>query len=80
MPSNSNPIGAIKQSSSPLQLALGRKIGQEVDHEEHLILNPYMSEDQYGPTYSLYGVICHAQVNPVQTRTCSSIFRQRARN
>jgi len=43
---------------------LGRKIGHHVDYDEHLSMQPYMSEDQFGPTYSLYGVICHAGGGP----------------
>ncbi|KAJ6490341.1 Usp36 protein [Mycena vitilis] len=43
---------------------MGRKIGNYVDYEERLDLTPYMSKGQYGPTYSLYGVICHAGGGP----------------
>jgi ubiquitin carboxyl-terminal hydrolase 36/42 len=43
---------------------LGRKIGHPVDYDDHLLMQPYMSEDQFGPTYSLYGVICHAGSGP----------------
>ncbi|KAF8195626.1 hypothetical protein K438DRAFT_1718824 [Mycena galopus ATCC 62051] len=43
---------------------MGRKIGNHVDYEERLTLKPYMSEGQHGPTYSLYGVICHAGGGP----------------
>jgi ubiquitin carboxyl-terminal hydrolase 36/42 len=43
---------------------LGRKIGHHVDYDEHLSVQPYMSEDQFGPAYSLYGVICHAGGGP----------------
>ncbi|KAJ6515632.1 Usp36 protein, partial [Mycena sanguinolenta] len=43
---------------------MGRKIGTHVDYEERLTLKPYMSEGQYGPTYTLYGVICHAGGGP----------------
>ncbi|TFK43749.1 hypothetical protein BDQ12DRAFT_675495 [Crucibulum laeve] len=43
---------------------LGRKIGHHVDYEGHLSLQPYMSDGQYGPSYSLYGVICHAGSGP----------------
>lgn len=35
-----------------------------VSYDEQLTLAPYMSEKQYGPTYSLYGVICHAGGGP----------------
>ncbi|KZT29259.1 cysteine proteinase, partial [Neolentinus lepideus HHB14362 ss-1] len=43
---------------------LGRKIGHPLKYEERLSLQPYMSDGQYGPTYSLYGVICHAGGGP----------------
>lgn len=43
---------------------LGRKIGHHVIYDEHLNLQPYMSKGQYGFTYSLYGVICHAGGGP----------------
>jgi ubiquitin carboxyl-terminal hydrolase 36/42 len=43
---------------------LGRKIGHFVHYDEHLTLKPFMSEGQFGPTYSLYGVICHAGGGP----------------
>ncbi|RDB19818.1 Ubiquitin carboxyl-terminal hydrolase 42 [Hypsizygus marmoreus] len=43
---------------------LGRKIGHHVQYDEQLSLQPYMSEGHYGPTYSLYGVICHAGGGP----------------
>lgn len=43
---------------------MGRKIGHQVTYDEHLSLQPYMSEGQYGPGYSLYGVICHAGGGP----------------
>lgn len=43
---------------------LGRKVGHHVDYDEHLSMQPYMSEDQFGPMYSLYGVICHAGGGP----------------
>ncbi|KAF9464876.1 hypothetical protein BDZ94DRAFT_1255454 [Collybia nuda] len=43
---------------------LGRKIGHHVQYEEHLSMQPYMSEGQFGPLYSLYGVICHAGGGP----------------
>jgi len=33
-------------------------------YDERLSLQPVMSEGQYGPTYSLYGVICHAGSGP----------------
>ncbi|KAJ7228424.1 Usp36 protein [Mycena pura] len=43
---------------------MGRKLGNYVEYEERLSLKPYMSEGQHGPTYSLYGVICHAGSGP----------------
>lgn len=43
---------------------LGRKIGHHVSYDEQLSLRPYMSEDSFGPTYNLYGVICHAGGGP----------------
>ncbi|KAJ7129422.1 hypothetical protein C8R44DRAFT_829941 [Mycena epipterygia] len=43
---------------------MGRKIGNYVEYEEQLSLKPYMSEGQHGPSYSLYGVICHAGGGP----------------
>ncbi|KAG9317362.1 cysteine proteinase [Chiua virens] len=43
---------------------LGRKIGHHVHYDERLILQPAMSEGQHGPSYSLYGVICHAGGGP----------------
>ncbi|OAX44033.1 cysteine proteinase [Rhizopogon vinicolor AM-OR11-026] len=43
---------------------LGRKIGHFVHYDEHITLKPFMSEGQFGPTYSLYGVICHAGGGP----------------
>ncbi|KAF8138366.1 cysteine proteinase [Boletus edulis] len=43
---------------------LGRKIGHHVHYDERLMLQPVMSEDQHGPSYSLYGVICHAGGGP----------------
>ncbi|TFK20339.1 Usp36 protein [Coprinopsis marcescibilis] len=43
---------------------LGRKIGHHVNYDEALSLQPYMSDGQFGPTYSLYGVICHAGGGP----------------
>ncbi|KAJ7487742.1 hypothetical protein B0H11DRAFT_1720627, partial [Mycena galericulata] len=42
----------------------GRKITNFVEYEERLSLKPYMSDEQYGPSYSLYGVICHAGGGP----------------
>lgn len=43
---------------------LGRKIPHQVEYDEKLSLAPYMSEGSFGPTYSLYGVICHAGSGP----------------
>ncbi|KAF5333602.1 hypothetical protein D9611_002504 [Ephemerocybe angulata] len=43
---------------------LGRKIAHHIDYDEKLSLAPYMSDGQYGPSYSLYGVICHAGSGP----------------
>ncbi|KAH6915109.1 Usp36 protein [Coprinopsis sp. MPI-PUGE-AT-0042] len=43
---------------------LGRKIGHHVSYDEQLSLQPYMSEGSFGPTYNLYGVICHAGGGP----------------
>jgi ubiquitin carboxyl-terminal hydrolase 36/42 len=43
---------------------MGRKLAQPLKYEEHLRLQNYMSEGQYGPEYSLYGVICHAGSGP----------------
>ncbi|KAG6878569.1 hypothetical protein C0993_003024 [Termitomyces sp. T159_Od127] len=43
---------------------LGRKIPHHVHYDEDLSLQPYMSEDRFGPMYSLYGVICHAGNGP----------------
>ncbi|KAE9409964.1 cysteine proteinase [Gymnopus androsaceus JB14] len=43
---------------------LGQKIGHMVSYDEQLHLGPFMSENQYGPHYSLYGAICHAGGGP----------------
>lgn len=43
---------------------LGRKIGHYVHYDERLVLQPAMSEGQHGPSYSLYGIICHAGGGP----------------
>lgn len=43
---------------------LGRKIGHPVRYEERLSLAQAVSEGQYGPSYSLYGVISHAGSGP----------------
>ncbi|OSX59456.1 hypothetical protein POSPLADRAFT_1172765 [Postia placenta MAD-698-R-SB12] len=69
------PVTADKQFTvhdAPLVLTLhlkrfspmGRKISHPVKYEEHLSLQPYMSQGQHGPTYSLYGVISHAGGGP----------------
>jgi ubiquitin carboxyl-terminal hydrolase 36/42 len=43
---------------------LGRKIGNPIQYDEKITLKPIMSEGQHGPSYSLYGVICHAGGGP----------------
>jgi ubiquitin carboxyl-terminal hydrolase 36/42 len=43
---------------------LGRKIGHPVRYDERLSLEHAISDGQYGPTYSLYGVISHAGGGP----------------
>lgn len=43
---------------------MGRKIGQLIRYDERLSLRDVMSEGQFGPTYSLYGVISHAGGGP----------------
>lgn len=43
---------------------LGRKIGHPVRYDERLSLAHVVSEGQYGPSYSLYGVISHAGSGP----------------
>ncbi|KIL00507.1 hypothetical protein PAXRUDRAFT_129636 [Paxillus rubicundulus Ve08.2h10] len=43
---------------------LGRKIGHFISYDERLSLRSVMSEGQFGPSYSLYGVICHAGGGP----------------
>ncbi|KAH9948407.1 cysteine proteinase [Amylocystis lapponica] len=43
---------------------MGRKIGHLIKYDDHLSLQPIMSEGQHGPTYSLYGVISHAGGGP----------------
>ncbi|KAF8639892.1 hypothetical protein AX17_001144 [Amanita inopinata Kibby_2008] len=43
---------------------MGRKISHHVDYDDRLTLQPYMSEGYHGPSYSLYGVICHAGGGP----------------
>ncbi|KAI0254842.1 hypothetical protein BJV78DRAFT_1279930 [Lactifluus subvellereus] len=43
---------------------LGRKMGHLVRYDERLSLAHAVSEGQYGPSYSLYGVISHAGGGP----------------
>ena len=43
---------------------LGRKIGHPLQYDEALSLEPFMSSGQFGPSYSLYGVTCHAGGGP----------------
>jgi ubiquitin carboxyl-terminal hydrolase 36/42 len=43
---------------------LGKKIGHPVQYSERLALAPYMSEESFGPTYALSGVISHAGGGP----------------
>jgi len=43
---------------------MGRKMGQPIRYDDQLSLQPVMSEGQFGPTYSLYGVISHAGGGP----------------
>ncbi|KAF9780262.1 Usp36 protein [Thelephora terrestris] len=43
---------------------MGRKIGHPLRYDERLPLQPYMSEGTFGPSYSLFGVICHAGGGP----------------
>ncbi|KAH7916272.1 cysteine proteinase [Hygrophoropsis aurantiaca] len=43
---------------------LGRKIGHFINYDERLSLQPVMSDGQFGPWYSLFGVICHAGGGP----------------
>ena len=43
---------------------LGRKISHPLQYDEALSLRPYMSDVSFGPSYSLYGVICHAGGGP----------------
>ncbi|KAI0940140.1 hypothetical protein AcV5_001328 [Taiwanofungus camphoratus] len=69
------PVTADKQFTvheAPLVLTIhlkrfspmGRKIGHLIKYDEQLSLQPVMSEEHYGPTYSLYGVISHAGGGP----------------
>jgi ubiquitin carboxyl-terminal hydrolase 36/42 len=43
---------------------LGRKISHLLEYDDELSLRPFMSAGSFGPTYSLYGVICHAGGGP----------------
>ena len=43
---------------------MGRKIGHPITYDERLLLQPYMSDKAFGPSYSLYGVICHVGGGP----------------
>jgi ubiquitin carboxyl-terminal hydrolase 36/42 len=43
---------------------LGRKIGHPLQYDESFSLEPFMSSGQFGPSYSLYGVTCHAGGGP----------------
>ena len=43
---------------------MGRKIGHHIKYDDHFSLRPAMSEGQHGPSYLLYGVICHAGGGP----------------
>ncbi|KAK0206694.1 Usp36 protein [Desarmillaria ectypa] len=43
---------------------MGNKISHQVNYDERLSLAPYMSEGEFGPVYSLYGIICHAGGGP----------------
>ena len=43
---------------------LGRKLAHPIRYEERINLQQSMSDGQFGPSYSLYGVICHAGSGP----------------
>ncbi|KAH9943232.1 cysteine proteinase [Epithele typhae] len=43
---------------------MGRKIGHPVRYEERISLDSLMSDSQFGPSYSLYGIISHAGGGP----------------
>ncbi|KAI0638387.1 cysteine proteinase [Trametes polyzona] len=69
------PVNADKQftiDEAPLVLTLhlkrfspmGRKIPHQVNYQERLSLQPYMSDGKHGPSYTLYGVISHAGGGP----------------
>ncbi|KAI0692259.1 hypothetical protein BC835DRAFT_1357862 [Cytidiella melzeri] len=43
---------------------MGRKMAHPIRYDERMSLQPYMSQGQHGPSYTLYGVICHAGGGP----------------
>ncbi|CAA7260068.1 unnamed protein product [Cyclocybe aegerita] len=43
---------------------VGKKLTNVLQYDSELNLKSYMSEDSFGPIYSLYGVICHAGGGP----------------
>ncbi|KAI5120693.1 hypothetical protein M0805_006981 [Coniferiporia weirii] len=43
---------------------MGRKLQHPIRYDERLSLQPSMSEGEYGPMYTLYGVISHAGSGP----------------
>lgn len=43
---------------------MGRKMAHPIRYDERISIQPYMSQGQHGPMYSLYGVICHAGGGP----------------
>ena len=69
-PVNADKQFTIQEAPSVLTVHLkrfspmGRKIGHPIRYDERLSLEPFMSEGSYGPTYTLYGVICHAGGGP----------------
>ncbi|KAG9006609.1 hypothetical protein FRB94_000535 [Tulasnella sp. JGI-2019a] len=42
----------------------GRKITRPIEYPSRLNIAPYVSKGQYGPTYSLYGIISHSGGGP----------------
>lgn len=69
------PVVALKQFTihkAPVVLTVhlkrftpfGRKIPHHIKYDERISLQTVMSEGQHGPSYSLYGVICHAGSGP----------------
>lgn len=42
----------------------GRKLQHPIRYDDRLALQPFMSDGQFGPSYSLYGVISHAGSGP----------------